>query len=588
MKNFKNKTKKSLSLLLSPPLGYMLLFFIFPIFILFLYSFWISENYEIIKSLTFSNYIRVFSEKINLTLIFRSVYVGLVVSFFTIIISIPVAYGLTFNERLKKYKDYFLFMILIMLFSSYLVRVYAWRTILGDFGIINRALMMLGIIDKPLTFLLYNKFAVIISLIHILAPFTLLPIFSSMQNINPEYLQASRDLGASAPKTFFRVTLPLCKPGLITAFIFSFILSAGDYVTPALLGGTSGLMIGKVIADKFGIMFDWSFGSAITFILLIIIFLIFFIVINIPRISGHFEKFIRSKFSNIRINNNKKYYIKSELTYSKLKYGFGNKLVYVLKKIPSFEIYSFLFLIFMLLPVIIIIVFSFNASRIPIFPFTGFSLKWYKEVLTDINFLNAIRNSFIIAFFTAVLAGIFGASAAFAFNRFKFRLKNIIYFIIVFPTTIPGLLLGISLLSFFTFIKLQLSIITVIFAHLVFTIPFVFLNINSALANFDISIEDAARDLGASTYLIFRKITFPIIKSALIGGLLIAFALSFDEFIVTFFVIGGGQNTVPMLIFSMLRRGISPAINAISSMVLIISFIFITIANRFTKLKVTV
>lgn len=585
MKFEMSKKAKSLNMMLTPTVSFMVLFFIVPIIVLFIYSFWQTKNYEIVREFTWANYIKIFTDKISINLAFRSIGTGLLVSFITILLSFPVAYGLTFNPVLKKFKDYFLFLILICLFSSYLIRVYAWRTILGDTGIINKTLLIFGIIDQPMGFLLYNRFAVVISLVHILIPFSILPIFSAMQNINPELLDASRDLGSSSARTFFKITLPLCRRGLVSAFIFSFILSTGDYVIPALLGGKSGLMIGKVIADKFGILFDWNSGSALTFIVILLLFITIFIVINLGKLQIVINK--------IREIKNRKTSTAVKFTEGFIDKKAGRsfllpKFIQLLKKIPVFRIYTVIFLVFMFLPPVIIIIFSFNSSRVPTLPFTGFSLKWYRDIFTNPDFLNSLRNSLVIATATSVIAAILGTSCALAFKKFSFRFKNIANFLLVFPISVPGLLLGISLLSFLVLLKINLSLLTVIIGHLVFTIPFVFLNVQAALENFDKSIEDAARDLGAGSFRIFIKIIFPIIKSSIIGGMLIAFALSFDEFIVTFFIIGGGQNTIPMVIFSMLRRGVSPTINAISSLLLIASFLLITIANKFTKLKITI
>ncbi len=574
-----NRRRRILSSLLVPPIGYMLIFFLVPIFVLFLYSFWQTKDFEIFRVFTLSNYTEIFTNNVNILLILKSIYIGLIVSAFTILISFPVSYGLTFNEKLKKYKNYFLFLILIAMFSSYLIRVYAWRTILGSNGIINQALLFLGIIDEPLGFLLFSRFAVVIALVHILTPFTILPIFSSMQNINPSLLQASRDLGANNIKTFFKVTLPLCKNGLISGFLFSFILAAGDYIIPQLLGGAGGIMIGRVIADNFGAVFQWNLGASITFVTIAFLFICFFAVIYLFRLFGLSERLGR-KFNKKKIINFSQ--ISKNIKSSNLSYNF----IFWLKKIPFFQIYTVLFLIFMFFPPLIIIIFSFNSGAAPTFPFKGFTLEWYKIALTDINILLGLRNSIFVAIVTSVVAGIFGTAAAFAFKRFSFRFKGVLNFLIVFPVTVPGLILGISLLSFFVFVKIPLSLFTVILGHLVFTIPFVFLNVRSSLENFNPTIEDAARDLGANGITVFTKITFPIIKSGIIGGMLISFALSFDEFLVTFFVVGGGENTIPMVIFSMLRRGVKPTVNAISSLILIVSFIFITIANRFTKLKV--
>jgi len=173
---------------------------------------------------------------------------------------------------------------LISLFSNYLVRVYAWKTILGNNGLINQFLMYIGLIKQPLEFLLYSSSAIIITLIYILIPFTILPIFSSLQNVSSDLIEAAKDLGANSAIAFYKVTLPLSMPGVITGFTFSFILSAGDYVTPQLVGGPTGLMIGKIIADQFGTVYNWPLGSALSYFMIFLMILIINILIYVTRI----------------------------------------------------------------------------------------------------------------------------------------------------------------------------------------------------------------------------------------------------------------------------------------------------------------
>lgn len=192
-----------------------------------------------------------------------------------------MAYALVF--KVKKLRDFIIFLILISLFSNYLVKVYAWRTILGNSGLINSILINIGIIEEPLSVLLFSKFAVFIALLHILIPFIILPLYSSLLNIDPELLQAAQDLGANPLVSFMKITLPLSIPGIKTAFIFSFIIASGDYIIPQMLGGANGLMIGKVIADQFGITFNWCEGSALVFLLVLfdlVIFILFIFLLN--------------------------------------------------------------------------------------------------------------------------------------------------------------------------------------------------------------------------------------------------------------------------------------------------------------------
>ncbi len=267
------KKEKKHIILLTPLFTYFTFFFFAPMFVLFVYSFWLKTSTGLVPTFTLHNYLYIFSKKLYPITILRSIRIGFITAIICVIISYPVAYSLTF--KYKKLQDVVLYLILISLFSSYLVRVYAWKTILGSNGIINQILKYIGLIEEPLTFLLFSPTAIIITLVFILTPFTILPIFSSLQNISVDLIEAADDLGANKLKTFYRVTLPLSMPGVITGFIFSFTISTGDYVTPQLVGGTEGLMIGRIVQDQFGMTYNWPFGSALAY------FMIFLLIILI-------------------------------------------------------------------------------------------------------------------------------------------------------------------------------------------------------------------------------------------------------------------------------------------------------------------
>ena len=259
--------------LLSPLFTYFTIFFFAPLFILFIYSFWRTTSTGLVPTFTLFNYLYIFSRPLYPVIILKSIRIGFITSILCVGLSYPMAYSLTF--KYKKLQDFVLYLILISLFSSYLVRVYAWKTILGYNGLINQILKYLGLIEEPLTFLLYSPTAVIITLVFIFIPFTILPIYSSLQNVDVDCIEAARDLGAGMRKAFYKVTLPLSMPGVITGFIFSFVLAAGDYVTPQMVGGTRGLMIGRIVQDQFGLTYNWPFGSALAyFTIFLLIFLI--------------------------------------------------------------------------------------------------------------------------------------------------------------------------------------------------------------------------------------------------------------------------------------------------------------------------
>ncbi|UCH35289.1 MAG: ABC transporter permease [Armatimonadota bacterium] len=250
-----------------PPVLYLAAFFFVPLAVLFLYSFWRAEAAGLRQDFTIANYLDVFRDTVNVTLLIKSVVIGIAAMLATLVIGYPLAYFIRFHGG--RYRNVLLMLVIVCMISSYLVRVYAWKAILGNRGILNSFLIATGLLDEPLSFLLYSNSAVLIAFIHIFTPFIVVPVYSAMSSIDDSLLEASQDLGASPLTTFLRVTLPLSKPGIIGGCLLTFILVAGDYVTPTLVGGVDGIMIGRTIQSQFGFAYNWPLGSAVAFVMLL-------------------------------------------------------------------------------------------------------------------------------------------------------------------------------------------------------------------------------------------------------------------------------------------------------------------------------
>jgi spermidine/putrescine transport system permease protein len=188
---------------------------------------------------------------------------------FSLLLGYPVAYLLSFHAGARKNLLYQL--VIIPLWVSYLVRAYAWKTILGTDGVLNTSLQYLHLTHHPLQFLLYSPFAVVLTLTHIYTPFTFLPVYAAMEHIPRNLVEASHDLGASRLQTFWRVILPLSIPGVLAGATFAFVLSFGDFLAPLLLGGPSGIMISNVVVSLFGAAYNWPLGAAISFCMLALV-----------------------------------------------------------------------------------------------------------------------------------------------------------------------------------------------------------------------------------------------------------------------------------------------------------------------------
>jgi spermidine/putrescine transport system permease protein len=242
-------------------------------------------------------------------------------------------------------------------------------------------------------------------------------------------------------------------------------------------------------------------------------------------------------------------------------------------------------LFFFYLPIIILVINSFNASRFGS-GWQGFSLRWYVRLFHEPEIWRATRNSLIIAFSATALALVLGTTAAFALYRFaQSRLQRFHYTLIYTPLVVPEILMGISLLMFFVAAQVRLGLSTIFLAHVTFCISFVAMVVLARLQDFDYAIVEAAQDLGAGWWATTRKVLLPLLLPGLIAGGLLAFTLSIDDFVITFFVAGPGSTTLPIRIYSMIKYGSPPLINALSTILLIITFAAVVMSQRISRSK---
>jgi spermidine/putrescine transport system permease protein len=225
------------------------------------------------------------SEGQYMRLFFKSVSMAMTSSVVAVVVAIPVAYFLAFCVGKSKYT--WLLIVIAPFLTSYLLRVFAWKVILGDQGLINSGLTSIGLIDEPLTFLIYSQFTVIVVLTYAWVPFICLPIFLAFETIDRRLLEAAMDLGATRLQAFRKISLPIIAPGIVAAFLFVFIPSIGEYITPTLVGGTQGTMYGQALASQFiGGAFNWQFGSAMSLFLLGVVLLLTFATSRFLRAGG--------------------------------------------------------------------------------------------------------------------------------------------------------------------------------------------------------------------------------------------------------------------------------------------------------------
>ncbi|OPJ62280.1 inner membrane ABC transporter permease protein YdcV [Clostridium oryzae] len=251
-----------------------------------------------------------------------------------------------------------------------------------------------------------------------------------------------------------------------------------------------------------------------------------------------------------------------------------------------FSIYTIVIFLILYLPVIVLIVFSFNNSKLNAV-WHGFTFKWYGGLFHDGDTLKAAGNSVLIALISTIVSTIIGTLAAIGMYRYKFKGKTVLDGLLYVPVIIPEIVMGISLLMFFSqmqrITKIPMGLATLILAHITFSISYVVVVVRSRLKSFDPALEEAAMDLGADQLTTLKKITLPVIMPGIVAGALMSLTLSLDDVIISFFVSGSGVTTLPLKIFSMVRFGVTPEINALSTAMLIITVSIALMSEMMTR-----
>ena len=248
---------------------------------MFAHSFWLVRDGLIVHEWNLQNYAKLFQNPVYLAVLLRTMRIAASVTILSLALGYPLAYYMSFHAGPRKELLYQL--VIVPLWVSYLVRGYAWKTILGSDGVFNGFLQYLHITHEPVSFFLYSPFAVVLTLTHIYTPFVFLPLYASLEHIPRNLIEASHDLGAGPRGTFFRVILPLSLPGLLAGATFAFVLTLGDFLGPLLVGGPSSIMIANIVQSLFGTAYDWPLGAAISVCILVLTISLLFLTERLEK-----------------------------------------------------------------------------------------------------------------------------------------------------------------------------------------------------------------------------------------------------------------------------------------------------------------
>lgn len=232
------------------------------------------------------------------------------------------------------------------------------------------------------------------------------------------------------------------------------------------------------------------------------------------------------------------------------------------------SLYMGIIFFLMYMPVAVVIIFSFNESKLPV-RFTGFSLKWYQELLGDSAIIEALGNSLILGVASCLVSAVIGTLGAVGLSRIHWKTKGALEYISILPLMIPEIILGMVLMAFFYLLNIPFGMLTLLLGHTVFCVPYILMEVKARLAGMDPSLEEAARDLGAGSFRAFWDITLPLIMPAVVSGSLLAFAMSMDDVVISIFVNGPRISTLPVKVYTQLKTGVTPEINALCTLMLV-------------------
>lgn len=640
------------------PTLFLVIFFIAPLFFVVLMSMLTRGDNpaDYTTPFTLSNYTAIFDDPIFGILV-RSVRIALVTTLVCFVMGYPLAFFISTRQK-NWVRQFSLFLVILPFWTNFLVRTYAWQIILGRRGVLNEFIFWieevtkLELLDRPLE-LLGTEFAVLLGLVYSFLPFMVLPIFANVERFNFRLVEAGHDLGANDWRVFWRVVFPITLPGVVAGWILVFIPTIGAFVTPALLGGTEGFMIGNYINRQFkDAGGSWVLGSGSSVVMTALVAVALYIYFNYaddetggdstaardwgntfftwvvaplasffiiwattatffpgqglviaaiiiaPILAYLAYPFVMER-SSTRKDVKLKAFDATPKPFEVSQWAIRRDMwVRQLGKIGLW-INPIVCFVFLWIPIILLVVFSFNSSRRAGGRWEEFTFHWYERIFEGVagtggsefstdQMISSLETTMVVSLTATVLATILGTMASLALLRGKFVGQKALNGLVYLPIVLPEITVGVSLLIFFKIIYDAVEWITgtrffpgtptVIIAHIAFCLSYVCIVVSARLSDMNPRLEEAARDLGANEWHTFRRVTFPLLLPGIVAGALLAFTLSLDDFVITFFVGGGTTTTLTVFVWGLVRRGVSPEINAVSTLMIVASTILIFIS----------
>ncbi|MGE0796800.1 MAG: ABC transporter permease subunit [Lautropia sp.] len=527
---------------------------------------------------TLSHFRRIGDNPAYLVVFQTTLKISITVTVLSFILGYPIAYALATGGRALR--AFLLVAVILPYFTSVLARTFAWIVLLGRSGVVNEILQQLGFLSQPVA-LLYNRFSVIMGMTHIILPLMILPMLTVMSGIDQKLVRAARANGASPFAAFLTVFLPLSLPGIVAGLLLVFIYCLGFYITPALLGGVSDLMITMEIGSQVVEQLNWNFASALSVVLLLAVLVILWIgsrFFPIEQLLGFSDGSVRSKRKSLG---------------GQVLMRIGAAANALDRFLPSaggatgIKVFAASVAVLLLLPVVIVAYLSFSSSPYFVFPPPGYSLRNYEAYFSDPVWIRATLASIRVALMATVMATILGATMAFGLSRGRIPGRGAMVGLVLSPIILPTVVVAVA--TYFVLVKLRLqgTEFGLALGHAVHAIPYVVVIVVANLRDLNPVYERAARSLGAGPIATFRTIVAPLVMPAFIVGGFFAFLTSFDDVVYVLFLGIGKITTLPMRMWDGIKQDISPTISAVATLQMLVAAVVIVMSVLLRRAKKT-
>ena len=439
--------------------------------------------------------------------------------------------------------------VIVPFWTSFIVRTYSWVDLLQNLGPIDRLAGTLHLTDSHIS-ILYTPTAIAIGIIYSYLPLMILPIYVSLERIDASIYNAAADLGATPWRQFRRVVLPLAMPGVIAGSIIVGIPALGEYVIPEILGGGKTLMMGNILANQFQNTGNYPFGSALAVTLMG--------DPDDPALRAPSQAAARGGHVSIRRH-------------------------------PVSALLALLVLLFLWLPLLAVVINSFNKDTL-MAGWGGVTGHWYNLAANDHDVRQGLKTTLIIAFASALVSLAVAVSGALWWRRAPRRARAVYDGLVFARIIVPEVVFATALFFLFVHFKFRLGLPAIIIGHSVWNSAYATLIIQARMVGLDPSVEEAAADLGATPWRVFRRVTLHSLMPAIIAAGLLAFTFSFDDVVTSFFLQGTAQSPLPIVLFGLIRFRLTPEVNAIGVLVMLLTVGLMSLAvtmfataNRFQR-----